>query len=238
MSWCTFRRFMEYVDHRYCESNSMTQNSMNVSPAANAHPIGVRADAHSEERAGHRARGLAKLRQLLKEEFVGFHLRLVLARLLLWPLPINVGGRVRVRVLRRVGFRIGHGTVMAGTPEFSGDKHIYRNLSIGEDCWFNIHCFFDLGATITIGKNVSFGHQVIVLTNSHEIGPSTGRASTINSKPVTIGNGAWLGARVTILPGVNIGPGAVIAAGSVVHEDVPANTLVAGTPARMVRLLP
>jgi maltose O-acetyltransferase len=216
----------------------MPQDPVTMSPAPSVHAIEANADARSEKRAGHLARALAKLQQLLREELVGFHPRLFFARLLLWPLPINVGRRVRVRLLRRIGFSIGHGTVMAGTPEFSGDKNMYRNLTIGENCWFNVHCFLDLGSAITIGDNVSFGHQVIVLTNSHEIGPSTGRASTISSKPVTIGSGAWLGARVTILPGVNIGPGAVVAAGSVVHEDVPANTLVAGTPARMVRLLP
>jgi maltose O-acetyltransferase len=216
----------------------MTQNSLNLSPTPSVHTIEVDVDTCSEKRAGRLARVRAKGQQLFKEEFVGLHPRLLLARILLWPFPINVGGRVRVRILRGIGFDIGHGTVMAGTPEFSGDKKsMYRNLTIGENCWFNIHCFLDLGSAITIGKNVYFGHQVMVLTNSHEIGPSTGRASTINSRPVTIGSGAWLGARVTILPGVNIGAGAVVAAGSVVHEDVPANTLVAGTPARMVRSL-
>jgi maltose O-acetyltransferase len=90
---------------------------------------------------------------------------------------------------------------------------------------------------VTIGNNVSFGHQVIVLTNTHDIGPASRRAATLCSKAVTIGNGAWLGARCTILPGVTIGDGAVVAAGSVVNEDVPANVLVAGVPARLVRLL-
>jgi maltose O-acetyltransferase len=216
----------------------MTRNHLNVSPEPSVHSAEISLVAYSEKRAGYLAKVLAKSQQLIKEEFLGFHLRLLLARLLLWPVPINVGGRVRVRILRLAGFHIGHGTVMAGIPAFTGDANLYRNLTIGEDCWFNVNCFLDLGAAITIGKNVSFGHQVIVLTNSHEIGPASGRASTINSRPVMIGNGSWLGARVTILPGVNIGAGAVVAAGSVVHEDVPANTMVAGTPARMVKLLP
>jgi maltose O-acetyltransferase len=54
-------------------------------------------------------------------------------------------------------------------------------------------------------------------------------------RPVTIGNGAWLGARCTILPGVNVGEGAIVAAGAVVTHDVPANTMVAGVPARAIR---
>jgi len=184
------------------------------------------------------SRVLAKLQQLFKEEFAGLHLRYLIARFFLGWLPINVGGRVRVRLLRWAGFRIGHGTLMAGMPELSGDKNLYRNLTIGEGCWFNVRCFLDLGSAITIGNNVSFGHQVMVLTNSHEIGTAASRASTLSSRPVTIGNGTWIGARVTILPGVTIGPGAVLAAGAVVHEDVPPNALVAGTPARVVRLLP
>lgn len=191
-----------------------------------------------EPSAGLLAKISTKLQQLFREEFAGLYPRLLVARLLLWPLPMHVGGRVRVRIMRLIGFHIGHGTVMADMPALTGGKDLYRHLTIGPDCWFNVGCFFDLAAPIDIGKNVSFGHQVIVLTNSHEIGPPTGRASTLCARPVTIGSGTWLGARVTILPGVNIGVGVVVAAGSVVHEDVPPNTLVAGTPARIVKSLP
>jgi maltose O-acetyltransferase len=177
-----------------------------------------------------------KLWHVIREECAGLHARLLLARLLLVWLPIDVGGRVRVFLLRAC-FRIGKGTMMAGTPRFTGGKDVYRNLTIGSGCWFNVGCFFDLNDSITVGNDVSFGHEVFVLTTSHETGPSSRRASASYCKPVTIGDGAWLGSRCTILPGVDIGAGAVVAAGALVHKTVPPNTMVAGVPARAVKYL-
>jgi maltose O-acetyltransferase len=178
-----------------------------------------------------------KIWQLLRAELEGVHLRLLIAQILLAPLPIHVGGRLRAIILRLAGFRIGRGTIMAGTPTITLDSHKYKNLMIGEGCWINIGCLFDLGAEIRIGSNVYFGHGVLVLTRSHEIGTAEQRAFAMLVEPVNIGNGVWLGARCTILPGVTIGPGAIVAAGSVVHQDVPPNTLVAGVPARFIREL-
>jgi maltose O-acetyltransferase len=63
------------------------------------------------------------------------------------------------------------------------------------------------------------------------------RAGDLKAEPVTIGDGAWIGARATILPGVTIGGGAVVAAGSVVTRDLPANVLAGGVPARVIREL-
>jgi acetyltransferase-like isoleucine patch superfamily enzyme len=178
-----------------------------------------------------------KIRQLLREEFAGIHLRLLIARMLLALLPIHVGGRVRTMILKLIGFQIGRGTIMAGMPTIILDGNTYKKLVIGEGCWINIDCMFDLGAEIRIGSKVSIGHGVLVLTRSHEIGTSRQRAVTLFTKPVNICNGVWLGSRSTILPGVTIGAGAIVAAGSVVHHDVPPNTLVAGVPARVIKEL-
>jgi maltose O-acetyltransferase len=95
----------------------------------------------------------------------------------------------------------------------------------------------DLGASISIGDKVSLGHGVLVLTGTHEIGPPSHRAGRLVTEPVSIGDGAWLGSRCVIFPGVKIGAGAVVAAGAVVTEDVPANTVVAGVPAQIVKSL-
>ena len=178
-----------------------------------------------------------KIRQLLREEFAGIHLRLLIARIPLALLPIHVGGRVRTMILRLIGFQIGRGTIIAGMPTIVLDGNMYKKLVIGEGCWINIGCLFDLGAEIRIGSKVSIGHGVLVLTRSHEVGSSRQRAFTLFTKPVNIGSGVWLGSRSTILPGVTIGAGAIVAAGSVVHHDVPPNTLVAGVPARAVKQL-
>jgi maltose O-acetyltransferase len=181
--------------------------------------------------------------RIVGEEFAGFHLRLLVARALLAMLPIHVGGRVRAAGLRLAGFRIGRGTIMAGMPAITGDRagagdaNIYDKLRIGSGCWLNVDCLFDLGASITVGNQVSFGHGVLVLTSTHHIGAPSQRAGGRVTEPVSIGDGAWLGSRCIIFPGVKIGAGAVVAAGAVVKENVPANGVVAGVPARIVKIL-
>ena len=66
------------------------------------------------------------------------------------------------------------------------------------------------------------------------MGSAQRRAGELTTLPVTIDDGAWIGARSTILPGITIGAGAIISAGAVVNKDVPPNTVVAGSPARVV----
>lgn len=182
-----------------------------------------------------RTRSWAAVHNVLRDETRIFQPRVALAQLVLWPLPPYVGGRLRAAVLRRAGFRIGHGAVFWGTPIIVGAGDIVNRLTIGNGVWFNIGCHLDLGASITIGDNAALGHQVMILTTSHQIGPTRARAGAVTTCPVTIGAGAWIGARATILPGVVIGSGAVIAAGSVVTRDVAANTLVGGAPARALK---
>lgn len=193
--------------------------------------------ASGEYRAASTRSVAIKVRQLFREEFAGLHFRLLVARTILAPLPICVGGRVRTAIFRLIGFRIGRGTIMADVPTITCDGHMYDRLVIGTQCWINIGCILDLGAAIRIGNNVSIGHGVLVLTGSHDFGASWHRAAAQHARPVDIGNGVWLGARSTILPGVTIGAGAIVAAGSVVNHDVPPNTLVAGAPARVIRKL-
>jgi len=180
---------------------------------------------------------MKKLVRVAAEELSGFHFRMLLARLLLAPFPIHSGGRLRVRILRAIGFTIGRGTVMWGTPTITGGATMYRNLTVGSGCWLNVNCLLDVGAPIFIGDNVAFGHEVMVLTTTHEIGGADRRATSLQKKPVTIGSGAWLGARCIILPGVTVGAGAIVAAGAIVTHDVPPNTMVAGMPAQIVKSL-
>jgi maltose O-acetyltransferase len=178
----------------------------------------------------------ARLRRALAEELGGIGPRLLLSRLLVAFLPGHSFGRLRVRLLRLAGFDVGLGTVLAGAPTITGGR-AHRLLSIGRDCWFNVGATLDVHAEVTIGDRVQFGQQVMVLTHTHEFGRPQARWGPLVAKPVRIGDGAWLGARVTVLPGVTIGDGAVVAAGAVVAKDVPPNVLVGGVPAKVIRKL-
>ncbi len=179
-----------------------------------------------------------KLRQVLREELEGVHGRWLLAQAALALLPPFVGSRLRVRVLRLAGFRIGHGTVLWGTPTILGSGDLYGRLQIGRDCWVNVGCLFDLNAPITLGDRVALGQQVMILTNTHRIGGPARRAGNLAALPVQIEAGAWLSTRCTILPGVTVGAGAVVAAGAVVTRSVPPHTMVGGIPAQPLRELP
>lgn len=77
------------------------------------------------------------------------------------------------------------------------------------------------------------GHNVVIATLNHAMDPA--RRADLDPAPVHIGADAWIGANVTILPGVSIGDGAVVAAASVVTRDLPPRTLAMGSPARVVR---
>jgi acetyltransferase-like isoleucine patch superfamily enzyme len=108
-----------------------------------------------------------------------------------------------------------------------------KNLTLGKDVFINSGCRFQDTGGITIGDGSLIGHGSTLTTLNHGIDPDR-RADMIPS-PVTIGRKAWLGAGVTIVPGVTIGDGAIVGAGSVVTKDVPANTIVGGVPAKLIR---
>jgi acetyltransferase-like isoleucine patch superfamily enzyme len=108
-----------------------------------------------------------------------------------------------------------------------------KNLILGKDVFINSGCRFQDTGGITIGDGSLIGHGSTLTTLNHGIDPDR-RADMIPS-PVTIGRKVWLGAAVTIVPGVTIGDGAIVGAGSVVTKDVPANTIVGGVPAKLIR---
>lgn len=106
------------------------------------------------------------------------------------------------------------------------------NLMIGEYSVIDRDCVLDARGGITIGNNVNLAPEVMILTASHD--PDDENFGGI-TKAVTIEDYAWIATRSLILPGVTIGRGAIVGAGSVVTKDVEPETIVAGNPAKPIR---
>lgn len=107
------------------------------------------------------------------------------------------------------------------------------NLKIGKGVFINSGVMFtDLGG-IELADNVLVGPNATIISVNHPLDPQ--KRHTVEMKPVFIDENAWLGANSTILPGVTVGQNAVVAAGAVVTKDVPANTVVAGVPAKVIK---
>ncbi|MDJ0770839.1 MAG: acyltransferase [Ilumatobacter sp.] len=174
---------------------------------------------------------------VLRQEWNGVRPLLQIALIVSRAIPDLIGNRCRSWLLRAAGVSIGHGTIVGGGIRIVGIGRVQDRLSIGARGWINAGSYFDASAAIEIGDDVAIGQQVLVLTQTHELGPSRRRADVLRSAPVVIGDGCWIGARAVILPGVTIEPGAVVAAGALVRSDVPRDTLVAGVPAGPVRRL-
>lgn len=107
------------------------------------------------------------------------------------------------------------------------------NIEIGEECYLNFGCSFIDDTKIIIGNKVAFGPSVTIATVGHPIHPEYRRLMYGN--PVTIEDNCWIGANVTICPGVTIGKNSVIGAGSVVTKNIPANSVAVGNPCSVIR---
>lgn len=143
---------------------------------------------------------------------------------------------IRTRILRFGGAKIAR-TARVGSGNFFGSC----DFELGEGVYINVNGFFDGSAKITVGEGVRFGPHVKILTGTHIYRNNVMRRSMedgIIAAPVSIGRGCWLGIGVTVMPGVKIAEGCVIAAGSLVLKDTRPNGLYAGVPAKRLKDLP
>ena len=148
-------------------------------------------------------------------------------------------------------FRFNH--TMPGTAEYDElMHHIFPSLgegsrvsapltavrphmvSIGKNVVVMPGCLMMSAGGITIDDGAQIAANVQLISNNHDLY----ERQVITCKPVHIGKNAWIGARATILPGVTIGDNAVIGAASVVTKDVPADTIVVGNPAKIIKRIP
>ncbi|MCD8215397.1 MAG: sugar O-acetyltransferase [Clostridiales bacterium] len=110
-----------------------------------------------------------------------------------------------------------------------------KNITVGKNVFIGSCCYFQDQGGVKIGDGVLVGHGTTFATLNHCFEPE--KRSSMIPKPIVVGDRVWIGANVTILPGVTIGDNAVIAAGAVVAKDVPADIIAAGVPARVIKYI-
>ena len=145
----------------------------------------------------------------------------------------------RAALLEQLLGSVGKGAFIKGRFICTYGKHI----SLGDGVFINDDANFMDDNLITIGKNVLIGPGSLLITANHPLvyeqrvfTDEAGQRHAMSfSAPITIEEGAWLAARVTVCPGVTIGKGAVIGTGSVVTKDIPAGMLAVGTPCKPLR---
>lgn len=108
-----------------------------------------------------------------------------------------------------------------------------KNIKIGKHVFINSGCKFQDQGGITIDDGALIGHNAVLATLNHN--PDPEKRSNLLPAPIHIGKRVWLGANVTVLPGVTIGDNAIVAAGAVVTRDVEKNTVVGGVPAKLLK---
>lgn len=108
-----------------------------------------------------------------------------------------------------------------------------KNITIGRHVFINACCHFQDHGGVTIGDGCLIGHNVVFATLDHDFKPE--KRAVMHSAPIVLGKNVWVGSNSTILKGVTIGDGAIIAAGSVVTKDVAPRTLAGGIPAKFIR---
>jgi len=135
---------------------------------------------------------------------------------------------VRKYFYRRSGMTIPDSSSIHWRAEMYAPERIW----VGEHCTIGDSCFLDGRDGLTIGNSVNLGSHVTIYTRQHDVDSSD--FAEVGG-PVSIGDHAWVASHAIVLPGVTIGEGAVVAAGSVVTKDVAPFTMVGGNPARYIR---
>ena len=117
---------------------------------------------------------------------------------------------------------------------FSRESPQAGKLSIGDGTHIGDHTIIDVADDVTLGREVALGPNCVIYSHDHDYQNADGAAwkGPLVTRPVCIGDGAWVGSGVTILPGVTIGERAVIAAGAVVTKNVPPRAVWGGIPAK------
>lgn len=163
--------------------------------------------------------------------------------------PSDVWITPKIRIIGGKYIEIGHGvhihgdTILSAYSEFAGSKFL-PSIFIGDNCNLGPRAHITAINRVVIGAGTLTGRDLTVTDHAHgqvsdrkQLLEAPNRRLLYSKGEVAIGRNVWIGDKVTVLPGVHIGDGAIIGAGSVVTGDVPAYAVVAGNPARIIRNL-
>jgi len=139
----------------------------------------------------------------------------------------------RRELLEAIFGRVGARTVLL--PPFHAG--FGSNVHIGDDFFGNVNISFVDDVAITIGDGVMIAPNVTLTTTGHPVHPGRRVDFARFSEPIVLEDRVWIGSNASIMPGVRVGYGSVVGAGSVVTRDIPAMTVAMGVPARAVRAI-
>ncbi len=172
--------------------------------------------------------------------FLGRHTKIKFRKKISVGRTFSIGDNVEINALSKEGVKIGNNVSIQKNTiiECTG---VIRDLGIGLEIGNNVgiaqNCFIQVRGKVVIGNDVIFGPGVYVFSENHNFDdpdlPVVVQGETRIG--VTIEDGVWIGSRAIILDGVRIGRNSIVAAGSVVNKDVPAYSIVAGIPAKVIR---
>ena len=166
-------------------------------------------------------------------------------RYVMWAVGYHLVYRVlcvsplRVWWLRMTGARIGVNSVIMDVRFLNLDRGGTRNLRTGRDTFIGDDCLLDMAGQLTLGNQVTLAERVTVLTHTN-VGyrdHPLQREFPAMVAAVSIGDGSFIGAGATLLPGVKIGPKTAVGAGAVVTADLIGGVVAVGVPARIIRVL-
>jgi acetyltransferase-like isoleucine patch superfamily enzyme len=146
---------------------------------------------------------------------------------------------VRIWILRLLGAKVGKGSVILRFDFINYYRGSFSNLTIGKECFIGNQVLFDLADRIEIEDGVTVSERTVLLTHLN-VGFSDHPLQKYfpsEQKPIVIRHGTFIGANATIICGVEIGPLSFVAAGAVVTKSLPGKSLLAGVPAKVVRML-
>ena len=172
--------------------------------------------------------------------FIGKRVKITHKHLICLGKTITFGDNVEINALSKNGVVIGNNvTILRNTIiECTGNiRNLGEGLSIGNHVGIAQNCFIQVRGTITIGDYVILGPYVKIFSENHNFN-DIDRPIVLQGEtrmPIMISNNVWIGSNATILGGVTIGEGCIIAAGAVVNKDIPPFSIVAGIPAKVIK---